>query len=539
VAKVGAEALERGGNAVDAVIASAFMAFVVEPQMCGLGGAGRLSVYDAKSQSFYAVDHNIRAPLASRAAMFELSENERSRYVGPGVRGNANAVGSLSIGTPGAVAGLCAAHERWASRPLEELVEPAIARSERGVPATPPIVGEIARQAEEIAKYPPLAERLLPGGRPLRPANQDQSADLLELPELGHSMREIARGGATAFYRGQLAEGIVDEVRRRGGILTSADLESYSPKIYRERPHQFGGFDYITCGDTVGYEVLGILARVNLEQLSPDGTHYRHLMAEALGCSFADGLAHPEVTGSFIDALLQGEVPSRRASLIDRRRALPRPIQPLCNETGTWEVDAAAAVGTGGARGTTFAVAMDGAGNAAALCTSLEGGFGSLVLVPDTGVILNNAMLDFDARPDQPNSISPGRMPFYGAPVYVAAKGGRAELALAGAGGYRIATAVLHGAVNRLHFGMPLQQALDSPRVHCQGEETLVDERIDRKVVVELQALGHSVRSLGDEPGLNAFGRAGGVARDSGGRGVVSGASPAWTTSSAAAQPGE
>jgi gamma-glutamyltranspeptidase/glutathione hydrolase len=529
--------LERGGNAVDAVLASAFMAFVVEPEMCGLGGAGRLSVYDTKSESFYAVDHNVRAPLASRASMFELDESKRSMYVGPGVRGNANAAGPLSIGTPGAVAGLCAAHERWASRSLEELVEPAIAMSERGVPATPAIVAAIARHAEGIAQSRPLAERLLPGGRPLRAADQEHAADLLELPELGHSIREIARSGATAFYRGQLAEAIIDEVRHRGGILATGDLDTYAPVIYRERPHQFGGYDYITCGDTIGYEVLGILDRIDLDQLSPDSTDYRHLMAEALGCSFVDGLAHPEVTGSFVDGLLRGEVPSLRASLIDRRRALPRPIQPLSEETGTWEVDAAASVGRGGAGGTTFAVAMDGEGNAAALCTSLEGGFGSLVLVPGTGVILNNAMLDFDPRPGQPNSISPGRMPFYGAPVYVAAKGGSAELALAGAGGYRIATAVLHGVVNRLHFGMALQEALDAPRVHCQGEETLVDERIDQEVVLQLQELGHSVRELAEEPGLNAFGRAGGVARDSGGSVVVSGASPAWTTSSAAAQP--
>jgi len=162
---------------------------------------------------------------------------------------------------------------------------------------------------------------------------------------------------------------------------------------------------------------------------------------------------------------------------------------------------------SGGIKGTSQMVAADADGNLAALCTSLETGFGSLVLVPGTGVFLNNAMQNFDARPGRPNSIAPGKMPIFGVPTIVATENGRPRLAIGGSGGYRMLTAVVHPLVHAVDFGMGIQAGVDAPRVHCQGGTTEVDDRIPPSVRERLSAMGHEVEPRNSTRAGLAFGR--------------------------------
>src|SRR5262249_24078946 len=216
-----------------------------------------------------------------------------------------------------------------------------------------------------------------------------------------------------------------------------------------------------------------------------------------------------------VDALGSRAFGARRAAMIDRARALPRPLAAI--EPGS--------APTGGPRritnppwpprlaGTRQMAAADPEGHMGSLLTSISAG--SYVAVPETGVILNNGMNNFDPRPGRPNSIAPGKMPIFAVPTLVAvAENGRAVFAAGGSGGYRITTAILHPLVHWHDFKMSLADAVAAPRVHCQGKDTYVDERIAPDVRAALAALGHRVVVQGDSPGLNAYGRVPAVAFD-------------------------
>ena len=177
--------------------------------------------------------------------------------------------------------------------------------------------------------------------------------------------------------------------------------------------------------------------------------------------------------------------------------------------------------------------AADRAGNMATLVTSLTSSFGSLVLVPGTGVFLNNGMQNFDPRPDRMNRIAPGKMPIFAVPSIVAAEGGRALFGACGSGGYRITTGVLHTMINTLRFGMTVQAAIDAPRVHCQGGETFVDARISPAVQDKLRDLGHLVVPQREGPHQNHFGRVAAVRIDPTTGLLHAGSGPAWSSAAA------
>lgn len=184
--------------------------------------------------------------------------------------------------------------------------------------------------------------------------------------------------------------------------------------------------------------------------------------------------------------------------------------------------------------GTTQVAVTDGNGNMAAVCISLSDAHGSLVYCPGTGVVLNNGMQNFDPRPGRPNSIKPGKMPIFAAPVLVATRQGEPVFAAAGSGGYRILTGVMHTFVNWAVHGMDLKGAIEAPRIHCQSRETFVDERLPAAVIDELAAMGHDIRLQRDMPGLNAFARVVAVARDPV-EGLLTGAAwPPWINDTAA-----
>jgi gamma-glutamyltranspeptidase / glutathione hydrolase len=542
-ATAGAAVLESGGNAVDAAVAAAFVAFVAEPQMCGVGGYGHMAIYLNEGHQFYSVDHGIRAPQAVSPTSYSIDTASEPNYLGaPAVKGRANEIGHLACGVPGAVAGLAAAHRQWGGLPWPQLLQPAIDLAMRGLPVSYDLMASIATHARDIAGFTELAATLLPGGHP--PAAADgfhPVADVLDLSGLAATLRIIAKHGEAGFYTGPIADAIDAEFRRGGGLLRAADLAAYQPRVNRETPQRFHGVDYITGADTVGYETLNILTNFDLTRWGPSAPQYYHLVAEALACAFTDNLTYygdPEVTASPVTGLTSPAFGQARATMLREDRALPRPVTAL----DPWPYNGEAQRGTpgersvGGAGGTTKVVTGDRWGNLAALCTTLETGFGSLVLVPGTGIIMNNAMLDFDPRPGRANSIAPGKMPLFGAPTVVAARDGEGLFAASGSGGYRIEAAVLHSMINSLVFGMGPQAAADAPRVHSQGTDTVVEDSISETVVRWLTDAGHKVVSLPQKPGVVSLGRVSAVRRDPGTGEVRVGASPAWCTATAAAQ---
>ena len=296
----------------------------------------------------------------------------------------------------------------------------------------------------------------------------------------------------------------------------------------------------MTCFDQVGYEALNLLGHFDLRCYGSDSAAYRHLVAEALAVAFADSMTHygdPDFENAPVNGLAHAGFAAHRRRAMRVRKALPRPVE--AGNPWPYErfVDAPERIetrpGTARVSGTSQAAAADREGNMASICMGIGGAFGSLVYVPELGIVLNNAMQNFDPRPDYPNAIKPGKMPIFAAPVLVAARQGEGRFAGAGAGGYRIETAVLHAFMNVADHRMRIQRAIDHPRVHCQGHETYVDARIPAVVRRRLSRAGHEVVVVEENPGSLHFGRVAAVTREPR-RGVLrAGAGPVWRTSAA------
>ncbi len=540
-AEAGLRMLLEGGNAIDAVVAAAFAGFVVEPHNCGLGGYGRMAIYLGGRQEFVTIDHYVRAPGRARPDSFELDlATPPAHYGHPHTVGRRAEVGHLAAAVPGAVAGLCAAHESFGRLPLAQALEPAIEAAKAGIPVTWTLALAINDRLQDIRAQPGAAELLLRNGDPPKAASPWVTGDRLENPDLAKTLRRIAQNGGAGFYSGPVAVAIEREFEQHGGILDAADLAGYRPKVLRESAARYREIDYITANDQVGYEALNILERFDLTPLNPQGADFRHLMAEAMGHAFTDNMVHygdPEHTHSPVQGLASKRFAAERTKNIRLDRAAPRPIQPgdpWPYEDGDATAERPASGPTAGKiASTTQMAAADREGNLVTLITSLTGAFGSLVVVPGTGVILNSGMQNFDPRPEHPNCIASGKMPIFAVPCVAAAKDGRAIFGACGSGGYRIASGVLHTMVNTLDFGMTVQAAVDSPRVHCQGIETYVDSRIPAEVQAQLRGRGHVVIPQEEAPGSTYFGRVNAIWIDPKTRLMHAGSGPAWNTAAA------
>ena len=285
--------LEAGGNAVDALVAAAFMAFVVEPAMCGLGGYGRLSVFSATRGELLSVDHYLRAPGAARPDMFEIDETRGLKYYEtPYTKGLKAERGPLAACVPGAVAGLYWAQRRLGRLAWARVLEPAIAAAREGLEVGWSLFLQLAQNEPAIRAEPATAAIYLPQGRLPRPPGQIEPAERLGLGDLAATLELVAERGADGFYRGRVAAAIGETFRARGGILSAEDLAAYRPRVVAETPQRYRGLAYVTCLDPVGYEALNILDRFDLAATGPESLAFRHLMAEAMAAAFVDNIAH-------------------------------------------------------------------------------------------------------------------------------------------------------------------------------------------------------------------------------------------------------
>jgi gamma-glutamyltranspeptidase / glutathione hydrolase len=532
-AEAGVRALAEGGNAIDAVVAAAFTGFVVEPASCGLGGYGHLAAFLPGRGGFVTVDHGPRVPAAARPDMFEIEDSGAPLYYGwPATVGRRNEWGHSAVAVPGSVAGLCAAHERFGRLPLAQVLEPAIEAAERGLDVSWSLVLFLNERLAEIRRVPAAADLLLRDGDLPRPPGWGGVRDRIDLSELAVTLRRIAREGAAGFHDGPVAEAIEREVCANGGLVTAADLRAYEPRILLEQPARYRGHEYVTAFDQVGYETFNILDRFDLAAFGPDSVEFRHVVAEAMAAAFADNSAYfgdPDLLASPVRGLSSPAFAAFRGSGISLEAALPRPVAAA----DPWPYDEGPTPRRLPYRGTSQMAAADADGNVVSLITSLTHAFGSLVLVPGTGVLLNNSMVNFDPRPGRPNSIAPGKLPIFAAPTLVATRDGEGVFGSCGSGGYRILSGVLHSALHSFDFGMDVQAAIDAPRVHCQGGPTLVDARIPAAVIQGLRDLGHEVQLVLDDPGVTNFGRISAVSRDPATGLLRAGSGPAWWTASA------
>ncbi len=482
-AEAGTEMLRRGGNAVDAAVATALAVGVVNPSSCGIGGGGFMLIYDRAMRQVHALDYRERAPLGARRNMFIRDGHAVAEL---------SLLGGLAVAVPGEIAGAFAALDRFGTLPFATVAEPAIRLAREGFAVEAHLADAIARQHDTIAARPALAQILLHGdGSPLR------AGETLRQPALADTLEEIARRGRSAFYEGRIADAIVASVGAAGGVFSQTDLAVYRAKwrqplvtsiwgrrIYGMPPPSSGGAAIIT--------VLNQLRDDDLAALGHNSPTYLHLIAESLQFAFADRAAYygdPDYVRVPVAALLS----PRRGHELRQRISAATTFSPRYYGAYTTPADA----------GTSHLSVIDEHGNAVACTTSINTAFGSMVVAGDTGIILNNTMDDFSAEPGAPNAyglvgseanaIAPGKRPLSSMSPTVVTRGAEVVAVAGGSGGPLIITGTLQVLLNALVFGLAAEPAVAAARIHDQWlpPYLMIERDIDDLDRWALRRLGH------------------------------------------------
>lgn len=484
----GVRVLQDGGNAVDAAVAVAAALNVCEPQMSGVGGIGWMLIHHAESGQGKVLNFSGRAPAATRADVFDSYQRRWE--------------GAFTPVVPGNVAGWFEALKKYGTMPAERLFEDAIRYADEGIPATKHFCFMVRFVAEKkLAKWPETAAVYLPKGRIPEPG------EIIVNKDLAGTLWSLSCEGPETFYRGPVAQAIGEFVREKGGFLAEADLRAYAPvweapieTTYRGRtlrtiPPNASAFQLL--------EIFNLLEGFDLKSLGHNTAAYVHLLAEAGKLAVADRIAFggdPDAVKVPVRGLvskayaesLRPRIDPARAAAVEGDRYNPqapadalRPGDPLRFDSGLT---------------THFSVA-DADGNVVAVTQTNGSIFGSGMMVPGTGVLLNNASYWFETDPAYrgPNRIEPGKrfeMPL--APVHVL-RDGKPVLSIGTPGSYGILHTTTQMILNVLEFGADVQEAIEAPRFKPVAGRTLaVEDRVLPAVRAELEAKGHQLQLMGD-----------------------------------------
>lgn len=495
---VGAAILRKGGNAVDAAVATAFALAVTHPSAGNIGGGGFMVIRPAKGAPI-TIDYRERAPLKSTPTMYLDSTGKIARQL--------TATGYLAPGVPGTVRGLAAAHKKFGKMPWKDLVMPAVDLAEKGFVLSDALARSLNREVSgAMARYPAsVAAYGKPGGR------EWQSGDTLVLRDLGRTLREIAIKGPNAFYTGWIADSIAATMARNGGLITKRDLAAYRAKTRAPIRGTYRGYELIgmpppSSGGVTMIEMLNMLETFDLAKLgamSPQALHYE---IEAMRRGYLDRaryLGDPDFVKMPIAKLTSKAYAKTLAKAIDPDHA------SSSVELGK---DIVAQVASDEHEETTQFSIVDKNGNAVSNTYTLEGGFGSHVVVDGAGFILNNEMGDFNKKPGETNLtgdigtpanvIAPGKRMLSSMSPTIVTKNGKLFMVTGSPGGRTIINTVMEIVLNGLDFGMSSRQAVDAPRFHHQwlpDEVAFERNAIPDSTAQRLQAMGHKVRFAGQQ----------------------------------------
>lgn len=481
--RAGLTVLEAGGDAVDAAVATLLALGVACPQSSGLGGGLFALVYRADEGRTYVVDAREVAPRGLTPASFRPGGQ-----LDPALA----QVGGLAVGVPGEVRGMGAMQERWGKLPWKQLVTPAAELARAGVAVNRYGVEVAAKMARRMASFPGALRLYQPEGRVPR------EGEVRGNPALAATLEELGEHGPDWFYQGGLGAEVVAAARAAGGVLDAEDLKAYQVRWRKPVVRGFRGLSIVSMpppssGGVVLLEMLGILDRLHLEKMGWMSSAALHAMAEAMKIAYSDRsrlMADPDFHAVPVRRLLDRGRLRRLARGIDpfRASAPEANVRPLAEDGGTSHVSVA-----------------DAAGNVVAVTSTINYGYGSLVVVPGRGFVLNNQMDDFTMEPGVPNlfglvqsernAVQPGKRPLSSMSPTIVLRGGRPVLVVGGSGGSRIITGVLQVLLATLVFDRSLQEAVSAPRVHHQWlpDELRVEHGIPRDVLVALRQRGHTV----------------------------------------------
>jgi gamma-glutamyltranspeptidase/glutathione hydrolase len=528
-AEAGVEMLRRGGNAIDAAVAAAWAVGVVEPWMSGAGGVGAMVVHHHGHE--VVVDFGLRAPLAALPDMYTLlpERGSQGQYGWPAVKDEENQIGHRSAGVPGVVAGLCLAHERFGTLPREAVMEPAVAHAADGFEVdwyTSLILG---LDLGIIARFPRLGAIFLNNGAvPPRPSVLLSVPDRIVQRDLAETLRLIAKNGPDVFYRGEIAKVLGADMRANGGLVLEEDLAAYQPRVRDDGLRgSYRGIDIVgvpgPTGAPIVQGILNILEGYDLGRFGPASVVGLHVITEACRRVYEDFFEHvgdPEQVTVAWEGLLSKAYAAavRETILMDRASATRVVVDPWRFQAPRGEESTNRASGVPASRSarhsahTTHVCAVDRERNAVSVTLTLGNLLGSHVVVPGTGVVLNDMMLLFDPRPGFANSIAGGKWQATPVAPTVLLDGGRLRAAIGTPGGRRIPTAIAQVIVNLMDRGLGMQAAIAAPRLHTEGPEILLDDRFDPAVFEALRALGHQVVAAEKTPCSFNFAQPNGIA---------------------------
>jgi gamma-glutamyltranspeptidase/glutathione hydrolase len=502
-AEVGARVLARGGNAVDAAVATAFAMTVVEPFMSTIAGGGTMLVHMARRGETVALDFNVEAPAACHESCFELTEGVSSGlFPWRRVVDEANVAGPRSVAVPGSVAGLCLALERFGTMELQDVLEPAIALAEEGFVVDWYVALVTAWYADVLAAAPEAARTYLKQGHYIYKPPESAEGEVLRQPELAQSLRLIAKEGPSAFYRGAIAQAIDAEMREAGGFLRKEDLARYAPRL---QPPLMGryrdlelAFSPGATGGPTALEILNILGAFPPTRVSWRTVGGLHLRTEAVRYAFQDRLAYLADPAQ-VKAPWAGLTSREYAAAVAARlkpagpRSRAKAPDPWAYEAGRGRI-ARRKPGRGTVEDcTTHVATVDRQRNMVSLTNTACSLFGSRVVARGTGILLGNGMVWFDPEPGRANSIAPGKRPLVNMVPALGFRNGEPVLTVGAPGGRKIVSAVPQVIANLVDLGDSPQQAIEAPRLHTEGGEVWVDDRVGAAHLAALGKMGHRV----------------------------------------------
>ncbi|MBN2220501.1 MAG: gamma-glutamyltransferase [Kosmotogaceae bacterium] len=480
--QVGVAILEMGGNAVDAAIATAFALGVLEPNASGIGGGGFMIIQLADMDDAVVIDFRETAPGGTSPSFFNLDENNRPvNYE--------STVGGKAIGVPGEVAGLLYALEHYGTLSREQVIKPAIDWAKKGIPVTANLFSIINDNYEKIMIMENGVEVYLKyGGIPY------EIGENIVLNDLADTLELIAEKGKDAFYTGEIAEKIVAEVQERGGVMTLEDLSNYEVKIRKPVIGSYRGFTILSVppassGGTHVIELLNIMENFDLKSLGDNTAETLHIWSEAMKLVFADRAKYMADT-DFAEVPLYGLTSKDYAKLLAENIDMNKPIVSV-GAGDPWQFESGS---------TTHLSVMDKEGNMVAITKSINYFFGSGVVVPGTGILLNNHMDDFVKTPGSVNSVEPGKRPLSSmSPTLVLDPEGRPYMTIGAPGATRIITTVAQTISNIIDHGMTVQQAILAPRVfRSQSGPLYIEGRISINAYSKLIQMGHEISIRND-----------------------------------------
>jgi len=484
--EAGAQALRRGGNAVDAAITCALVQGVVDPQMCGIAGFGSMQVFLPGRGEHTFTDFHGKTPAAATPDMWEdLLEGEARDGFGFVLKGRVNDLGYKSITVPGSLLAYYEAQTTFGVMDWPDVVTPAIEWARKGFLVRPHVHFFWTQNEEQFGRVR-TEERLRHTGTGRRiyfrpDGTLKQPGDVITNPEMAATLERIAAAGADVFYRGEIAEQIDADMRANGGLLTKADLEAYRTTWQKPLWGSYRGLEVATNhppgGGVMLLETLNVLEQFDLEDLGHNTKEYLATVAEAMKCATRDKDAHVG-DPAFCD------VPLERLTSKDYAREIAAAIR-------AGERFHVPRLGKPDTPDTTHISVADGDGNAVSMTHSL--GMPSGVITPGLGFMYNGCMAVFDPRPGRAGSIQPGKSRFSSICPTIVFEGSEPRLAIGAPGGTQIAMGVLQAILNVVDFGMTMTEAIVAPRFSATSDAIDVCNRIPRFVTEALESDGYPV----------------------------------------------